>query len=261
MWIRYLEFFGIGLATASLVTLLGIGGGLIMIPVLIYFTDIGVKAATAISAVKIFFSSAFGTIFNWLQKTINFRYAVIFGLSSVISKFIGSYFTDAVPELWIKVIYLASVMLALVLLYVKRNDSRPGDLKAGAGKVPSRSDYLKIIPIAVVSGLIFGVLGVGGGFMYVPLLVLLFDLPLKVATSTSLMIILINAVPGVVGKVLSTEFDIYLGLAVAAGAIIGSKIGTMINMKISEKAIKIIFTILLVVIIARMGWDIYAGLA
>ncbi len=69
-------------------TLLGIGGGLIILPILIYFTDVGLKAATAISAVQVFFASSFGTIFNRLQKTINFRYATNFGISSGITLFL-----------------------------------------------------------------------------------------------------------------------------------------------------------------------------
>ncbi len=73
MYLEYLKFFGIGLITSSIVTLLGIGGGLIILPILIYYTDVGLKAATAISVVQVFFASSFGSFFNRLQKTINFR--------------------------------------------------------------------------------------------------------------------------------------------------------------------------------------------
>ena len=259
MFFEYLKFFGIGLVTSSIVTLLGIGGGLIILPILIYFTDVGLKAATAISAVQVFFASSFGTFFNRLQKTINFRYATIFGISSGITYFFGSYFTKSIPENTIKVIYLCAVILALVLFYIKKskNNNSANELELAAKRIPAKSDYFKIIPIALIAGFSFGVLGVGGGFLYVPLLILLFDLPLKIAIGTSLMIVLFNAVPGIIGKLLSIKFDIFLGVAVAVGAIIGSRIGTYINKKISEKIIKTIFTLLLVMIIARVGWDLY----
>ena len=259
MYLEYLEFFGIGLITSSIVTLLGIGGGLIILPILIYFTDVGLKAATAISAVQVFFASSFGSFFNRLQKTINFRYAIIFGASSGITYFFGSYFTKSIPENTIKIIYLCAVILALVLFYIKRSNNIDNDLELAAKRVPVKSDYFKIIPISLIAGFSFGVLGVGGGFLYVPLLVLLFDLPLKIAIGTSLMIVFFNAVPGIIGKLLSIRFDIFLGLAVAVGAIIGSRIGTYLNRKISEKIIKIIFTLLLVIIIARVGWDLYGS--
>jgi len=261
MLMEYLKFFGIGLVTSSIVTLLGIGGGLVILPVLLYFTDVGVRPATAISAVQVFFASSFGTIFNWLQKTINFRYAIIFGISSGITYFAGSYFTAVIPENVIKIIYLGTVILALVLFYVKKNRGENNDLKLAAPRVPAKSDYIKIIPIALIAGFSFGILGVGGGFFYVPLLILLFDLPIKVAIGTSLMIVLFNAVPGIIGKVLSIKFDIFIGIAVAVGAVIGSRLGTYLNRKVSERVIKIIFTLLLAVIIARVAWDLYTSFA
>ncbi|MES0341638.1 MAG: sulfite exporter TauE/SafE family protein [Candidatus Humimicrobiaceae bacterium] len=259
MFLEYLKFFAIGLLTSSIVTLLGIGGGLIILPILIYFTDVGLKAATAISAVQVFFASSFGTFFNRLQKTINFRYAIIFGISSGATYFLGSYFTRLISENIIKIIYLGAVVLALILFFLKRNNNRDNDLELAAQRIPKKIDYFKIIPIALIAGFSFGILGVGGGFLYVPLLILLFDLPLKVAIGTSLMIVLFNAVPGMIGKLLSIKFDIFLGLAVAVGAIIGSRIGTYLNKKISEKIIKIIFTLLLAVIIGRVGWDLYGS--
>jgi uncharacterized membrane protein YfcA len=157
-------------------------------------------------------------------------------------------------------IYLGSVILALVLFYLKRNNNNDNDFMAAAQRVPSKIDYFKIIPIALVAGFSFGILGVGGGFLYVPLLILLFELPLKIAIGTSLMIVLFNAVPGIIGKVLSIEFDIFLGISVAVGAVIGSRIGTLINRKLNEKVIKIVFTLLLTVIIIRVGWDLYISL-
>lgn len=259
MYIEYLKFFGIGLFTGSITTMLGIGGGLIILPILIYLTNVELRTATAISAVQVFFASSFGTLFNRAQKTINFRYALIFGISSGITYFLGSYFTRFIPENIIKIIYLCSVILALVLFFIKRNNNENNNLELAAKRIPKKVDYFKIIPLALFTGLSFGILGVGGGFLYVPLLMLLFDLPLKVAIGTSLMIVLCNAIPGITGKLLSIKFDIFIGIAVAVGAIAGSRIGTYLSKKISEKTIKIIFALLLAVIIARVGWDLYGS--
>jgi len=259
MLIEYLKFFGIGLVTGSITTMLGIGGGLIILPVLLYLTNVELRIATAISAVQVFFASSFGTLFNRAQKTINFRYALIFGVSSGITYFFGSYFTRLIPENIIKIIYLCSVILALVLFFIKRNNNENNNLELAAKRIPKKVDYFKVIPIALFAGFSFGILGVGGGFLYVPLLMLLFDLPLKVAIGTSLMIVLCNAIPGITGKLLSIRFDIFIGLAVAAGAIAGSRIGTYLSKRVSERIIKIIFALLLAVIIVRVGWDLYVS--
>jgi len=115
---EYLIFFGIGILTGIITTLLGIGGGVIILPILLYITNIEVRVAAAISAVQVFFASSFGTFFNWLQKTINFRYALIFGISSGITYFFSSYFTSYFQENTIKIIYLGAVVLALVLFFI-----------------------------------------------------------------------------------------------------------------------------------------------
>lgn len=255
---EYLKFFGVGLLDGILAGLLGIGGGVLTIPILLYITNMEVKVTTAISVVQVFFASSFGTLFNYLQKTINFRYAAIFGLSSAITYFFGSYFTKYISDITIKIIYLFAVILAITLFFIKRNNKDSIDDNEVALKlVPNKKAYIKIIPIALAAGFAFGILGVGGGFLYVPLLVLMFNFPLQIAIGTSLMIVFCNAVPGITGKLLAVRFDFLIGVSVALGAIAGSKIGTYINKKISTKIIKIIFVILLSIIIVRVGWDLY----
>ena len=146
----------------------------------------------------------------------------------------------------------------MILFFIKRNNNTTeSELSLASKKIPVKLDYLKIIPIAMIAGFAFGILGVGGGFLYVPLLVLLFDLPLKIAIGTSLLIVLCNAILGIAGKLLSIRFDLFIGLSVAIGAIAGSRIGTYLNRKTSPKLIRIIFITLLTIIIVRVGWDLY----
>lgn len=84
---EYLKFFGIGVLDGIIAGLLGIGGGVLIIPILLYIANVEIKISTAVSAVQVFFASSFGTLFNYFQKTINIRYALIFGISSRITYF------------------------------------------------------------------------------------------------------------------------------------------------------------------------------
>jgi len=260
MLIEYLKFFWIGIFTGTITTMLGIGGGVLILPILTYIMNVEWKEATAISTIQIIFASSFGTLFKWLQKSINFRYAIIFGVSTGITRFFGSYFTDKIPGLTIKIIYLAAVLLALVLFFIKKNGSDDEmSEELAVKKVPTKADYFKIIPIGLIAGFGLGILGIGGGFLYVPLLILLFGLPLKIAIGTSLMVVLFNAAPGLAGKLLSVQFDIWIGVAVAVGAIAGSRIGIYLSKKLKVKVIRIIFIILLVIIIGRLAWDLHGS--
>jgi uncharacterized membrane protein YfcA len=260
MWLDYLKFFSIGILDGIIAGLLGIGGGVVIIPILLYIAGVDAKSATAMSAIQVFFASSFGTVFNWLQKTINFRYALIFGLSSAVSYFLGSFFTHKIPDTVIKIIYLASVVLAMLIFFIRKNNNRSAEEYAQISKkIPERKDYFKIVPFALFAGFFFGVLGIGGGILYVPLLMLLFEFPIKIAIGTSLMVVLCNTVPGIVGKLLTIKIDIFITVTLSVGAIAGSKIGTYLNKRLKDIAIKIIFIILLVIIIARVSVDLYSS--
>ncbi len=255
---EYLKFLGIGLMGGVTAGLLGAGGGVFIIPILIYITNIEIKTATSISAVQVFFASSFGTLFNWLQKTIDLRCALIIGLPGAVSYFFGSYFTGYFPETVIKIIYLSVVILALALFFIKKKNRPTKDGEGtGPGSPEDIKPYFKVVPISLVAGFAFGILGVGGGFLYVPLLVLLFNFPLRQAIGTSLLIVLFNAIPGIAGKLLSVRFDFFIGLAVAAGAIGGSRLGTYLSKKLKPKVIRVIFIVLLSVIIIRVAFDLY----
>ena len=134
--------------------------------------------------------------------------------------------------------------------------SWPGEWLLGKSR---QKGLLKIIPIALVAGFAFGILDVGGGFLYVPLPVLLFDFPLGIAIGTLLAIVFFNAIPGVLGKLLAVKFDFLIGVSVAIGAIVGSRIGIYLNKKTKPQIIRIIFIILLLVIIVRVAIDLYSN--
>ncbi len=261
MLIEYFKFFGIGILDGIIAGFLGIGGGVLILPVLTYFMNIEWEVATAIATIQVAFASLFGTIFKWLQKSINFRYAIIFGVSTGITRFFGSYFTYKIPEITIKIVYLVAVLLALALFFIKKNGSSVEiSEEAAVRKIPDKKDYFILIPLGIIAGFGMGILGIGGGFLYVPILVLLFSLPLKVAIGTSLMVVLFNAAPGIIGKLLSVRFDFWVGVSVAVGAISGSKVGTYLGKKLKSKIIRIIFIIILIIITGRMVWDIYASI-
>jgi uncharacterized membrane protein YfcA len=256
---EYLEFFGIGVLGGIVAGFLGIGGGMLVLPILLYIANVEVKIATAISALQTFFAGSFGTLFNYLQKTINIRFGLVFGLTSAVSYFLGSYFTKYIPAAAIKIVYICVAALSIGLFYLKRESGTYIEKNGIAvNLIPDKRSYIKIIPVSLVSGFVFGLLGIGGGALYVPLLVFMFGFPLKIAIGTSLMIIFLSSIFGVAGKLIVIRFDFFLGLAVALGAIAGSRIGTYLNIKTKPKIIKITFIVILVITIIRVALDLFS---
>lgn len=246
---EYLIFFILGLAGGLVSGLLGIGG-VIMLPLLFYFTNIETRAATAIAMIQIFSGALFCTVFNCIQKNINFRYAVTFGLSSMAFSFLGSFFTKYFSGTDIKIIYLFSVIVAVILFFLKKK-------KKDEGIIFNKKIVFMIIPIGAVTGFIGGIIGLGSGYLYVPILIIFFNFPINLAIGTSLVVVLFNAVPGIIGKLLSVDFNILLGLVIAAGSIAGSRFGTYLCKRIKPKIIRIIFLALLLIIIVAVSVDLY----
>ena len=246
---EYITFLMIGIIGGTVAGLMGIGGGTVIIPLLLYLSGIDIKAATAISMVHIVFASISGTIFNYYQKTIIFKYSLYFGLSSMVFSFLGGYLTKYIPDLTIKIMYLAALTVSFILLLLR---SRITSHKTE----PSKSDLYKIIPIGAVAGFMAGILGIGGGFLFVPALLFFMGLPMSIATGTSLGAIIFTSIPGLAGKMISVDFNILFGVIVGLGGIGGARLGTYLKRKINPVAIRIIFILFFVAVFARVIIDI-----
>lgn len=246
---EYITFLMIGIIGGTVAGLMGIGGGTVIIPLLLYLSGIDIKAATAISMVHIVFASISGTIFNYYQKTIIFKYSLYFGLSSMVFSFLGGYLTKYIPDLTIKIMYLAALTVSFILLLLR---SRITSHKTE----PSKSDLYKIMPIGAVAGFMAGILGIGGGFLFVPALLFFMGLPMSIATGTSLGAIIFTSIPGLAGKMISVDFNILFGVIVGLGGIGGARLGTYLKRKINPAAIRIIFILFFIAVFARVIMDI-----
>jgi len=247
--LQYITFILIGIIGGTVSGLMGIGGGTVIIPLLLYLSGIDIKAATAMSMVHIVFASISGTIFNYYQKTIIFKYSLYFGLSSMLFSFLGGYLTKYIPDLTIKIMYISALTVSFIILLLRSRIT-------GHKTEPSKSDLYKIIPIGVVAGFMAGILGIGGGFLFVPALLFFMGLPMNIATGTSLGAIIFTSIPGLAGKILSVDFNILFGVIVGIGGIGGARLGTYLKRKISPAATRIIFILFFVVVFIRVIIDI-----
>lgn len=245
----YFKFLLVGILGGTISGLIGIGGGVIMVPILLYIMNVETKAATALSMIQVSFASISGTIFHYFHKTIKINYAIYFGLSSMPFSFLGSYLTKYIDDIVIKIVYIVAAIAILVLFLIRYGDGQEECIFY-------KKRLFIIIPIGAVAGFIGGLLGLGGGFLFVPILVCFFDFPLKIAVGTSLFAVFFNSIPGVIGKLISVKFNIYLALVLGIGAVGGSRLGTYLNRKLNHKIIRILFIIILVIVIIRVLIDL-----
>ncbi len=107
--------------------------------------------------------------------------------------------------------------------------------------VLSRKQYLQGACIGLVAGLASGYVGVGGGFIMVPLLLAVLDIPMSLASGTSLIAIMILAIPGVIGQGLLGNIDYLAGIAIVVGSIPGALVGARLVRVVPERQLRFIF--------------------
>lgn len=235
-----------GLAAALLFSLLiglslgtlGSGGSIITMPVLVYVAGVPAPRAVAMSLVVVGATAAIGSGMQARRAGIDLRVGAIFAATGVAGAFVGAKLTHLVP-----VAVLMTVFAALMIgAGVRMLTPRP---VAGAAR---SCRIVRCLAVGAILGLLTGFLGVGGGFLIMPALVLLAGMDVKRAVPTSLAIIAVNAAGGLAGQVRHVDLDWPLTLAVLASALAGMLAGTAVTARISADRLRAAFawTILIV---------------
>ncbi|MGB3681494.1 MAG: sulfite exporter TauE/SafE family protein [Rubrobacteraceae bacterium] len=235
----------IGVVGGVLSGLVGIGGGIIFVPGLIFAGGWTIQEAVAASLVIIVFSSLSGTIRNASSEDpVNWRMAGLLSLVVAPSSLIGVAVSRVSPETVVEVVF------SLLLLALAYPTSRGGGSSVGGGgrKLP--------LPLTIIAGVFVGALsglvGVGGGVMLVPLMVLGLGLEVKTAVSTSLAVVLFTSFVGASGYILTGFSDVLSLPPLVIGAIVGAWLGVRVRDPLPEDKLRIGFAIFMVIVALRI---------
>lgn len=224
--------YGLALVIGLIMGLLGGGGSILTVPVFVYLLGFDSVIATAYSLFVIGITSIVGTGRNIIRGNIDFRSALVFGIPSFISIYLTRrYLIPMIPEdlMMIGNYYLTRksfMMLFFALLLIVA--AVPMIKKKRNETVSERTNgfpYGFIALQGVVVGLLAGMVGAGGGFLIIPVLVLVSKLPMKIAVGTTLLIISFNSLIGFLGDVQNTTIDWNFLLPFTTLSVIGILIG------------------------------------
>lgn len=212
----------IGYAFAVLIGLslglMGGGGSILTVPVLVYSLGIDPKTAIALSLAIVGFTSIFGIIGHFRNQNINFKVISFFAPITMIGSLAGSYLSTLISG-QVQLLLFALIMLASSILMIK------GREESTETKRPKTS---LLIFSGLIVGIISGIVGVGGGFLIVPALVLLANIPMKKAIGTSLVVISLSSLTGFIGHALHMDipwsFLVKFILFSGAGIILGTNL-------------------------------------
>lgn len=247
--VQGLPFLFIGAVGGFLSGLLGIGGGVVFIPLLVYLGHTPIKIATSVSMVVIIFASASGLLGHHRAKNIHFSTGMWMGIASIFSALVGSFVSGAVPDMVLHHLYTGLVAAALIMLLFSAKRGGPLSAEFGLRKLPT-------LLVGILQGLLTGLLGIGGGFIVVPSLVYLLDMPTLLAIGTSLFVILFSATVGLLGKIATAQFNPGITTWVVLGAVPAARLGAWVAQKTDQRLLRLFLIALLGLILAKIVGDL-----
>lgn len=239
---------GLALLVGFVLGLLGGGGSVLTVPILIYALHVPVKPAIATSLCVVGLVAFIGFLSHLRQRTVATKVALTFGPFAVVAAYAGARIAKHIPS-EAQLVLFALVGLAGSVLMLRGTSMKSG----GTGSVGYTFDFdrrtvalLGLQGIGV--GLLTGVIGVGGGFLIVPALVLVAKLPMRLAVGTSLLVITMNALSGFAGYAGTVQIDWYLVAWFTGFAAVGSIVGTLASKRVPQQRLRQVFAALLIAV-------------
>lgn len=201
----------IGCVVGLLLGFLGGGGAIMIVPAMVYILHADEHVALATALIIVAVNAAIGGVLAWRDRRADMPTALLFGASGMMTAYGGALISKHIPGSYLIVAF--SILLLVIALMMYR-----GTMGTATESVPVIRPRWHIIVVGAVVGLVTGILGVGGGFVIVPAMVLLVGMPMRKAVGTSLLVITINSAASLLGH-LDTAFDWTLIALLLGGAI------------------------------------------
>jgi uncharacterized membrane protein YfcA len=237
-----------GVLVGILSGMFGIGGGTMMIPLLNLVFRLPILASTATSLFVIAPTSLSGSWRHIRQGTVDVRASVVIGLSGAVASMFSAYLSGRLPDI---VILLAAVSVILYSAFsvIRSTLKRPvvqADDAAESRLTKPHARMVAFVCLGLFAGLVAGVVGVGGGFIIVPVGIAYFGYSFKRASGTSLLAIAIIAIPGIITHALLGHIWYLNGIALMLGSIPGANLGARLITRIPERAARFAYGGLLI---------------
>ncbi len=240
------------LVVSAVFSMFGQGGGAFYVPMLLALSVPLYTAATT-SQVLIMVVSFSSLLIFAKARTVDWKLVLLIEPPTNVGAFLGGYLSLYIPAAFAKLCFAAVLLIGAYYMFKPpRVAAEPGDQKhwwlwhrAGVAQ-PYSINVLVLVPVMLSAGFIAGLLGVGGGLIKVPAVVVLGGVPMAIAVGSSSLMIGVTALTGFAGHVLRGHFDWVLTAVLAGGVLIGSQIGPRFAVRTHQRNLKKYFALLLV---------------
>jgi len=267
-----LTAFIVALSSGFLGALLGLGGGVVMVPLLVFILDVPIHLAAGASIVAVVATSSVSASVYVRDEITNMRLGMFLEMATTLGAVTGASIMVGISESVLRIIFALSLLYAAVIMwYQMRNTGRswlPMENDWMANKLNLGSDYydsardetiaygvsrsLPTFIISYIAGVISGLLGIGGGGVKVPAMNVISSVPMKAAVATSNFMIGVTASASALVYIRNGFCDGFITAPVVLGTLIGSFIGAKVALRVRGVVLKRIFIIILLILGVRM---------
>ena len=258
-----------GFFAAGLGTMVGMGGGTFVVPILVVALGIDIRAAIAAGAICVVLTSLKGSSVYLEEGMVNMKLAMILEVTTIVAAVAGAMVVIFAPVDALKVIF--GLVLAMTALAMFVNPKGRGSVKSGpdpygleaAYDRPTKPGFRHYVPQKVrsgvglnsLAGLTAGMMGIGGGAVQVPIMNKVMRVPMRAAVATSTFMVGITALVSALIYTGAGLVDVAVTVPAMAGIVVGSQMGSVMGSRVSASVLKTLLIAVLVVLAAMMMAD------
>jgi len=263
--LELLILLALGMVVGAYGTLIGAGGGFLLVPLLITTYDFEPRVAVGTSLVFVFFNALSGSIAYIKQKRVDVKVGVMFTLLTMPGAILGAFFTGYFEYNIFKLTFAAILIIAAIYLVLKpSNEVKFSNFGGYQRKIRDfrGEEYnysihlLRGFIISFFVGFVSSIFGVGGGIMHVPAMVFLLGFPVHIATATSHFILTFSSLVGSATHTglcnVNFEFAIPIGIGAVGGAQLGASISKRVRGTVIEKLLGLGLIIVAIRLVTHM---------
>lgn len=248
--------FIIGFIGSFLSGMLGIGGAIVKYPMLLMIPPLfGFEALTAhevsgISALDVLFVSIAGVIGFRNGGYLNKSLITVMGISVLFGTFLGSFGSQYFTEAQVNLVYGILALLAAIMMFIPKKNIDDIPLEQVTYNKTSAAS------LAFIVGIGSGIVGAGGGFLLIPIMLLILRIPTRMAIASSLAITFISSIAGSIGKISTGQVEYFTAIIVIIAGLIATPIGAKVSKRMNTKILQSILAALILTTAIKVWIDI-----
>ena len=246
---------GLGVFVGMMMALTGAGGGILSVPLLVFGLNLSIASAGPIGLLAIAVAGSLGAINGLRTKLLRYRAVLVMAGLGILLAPVGVYLAQRIPNQPLLIAFASILIVVSIRMLIQAQQEITGNVPKERPAPPCKLDQsigrlIWSVPCArslmgsgAVAGFLSGLLGVGGGFIIVPALKKVTDLPMQSIVATSLGVLALISITGVTSAAVAGHLNWSIGIPFAAGAVTGMLLGSVIAKQISGPRIQQVFAV------------------